>query len=324
MGERNLLTDDLQASPPEVRLGLSRAGVTGVQKTIRIRYADVEKLIAADLDCTVDLDPARKGVHMSRFPELFEDAIEEVVIGEALLVEELAERIAAEILGRQRALRAEVKIVARYPLERTTPVTGLPTQETVSLIGIAAASETATRRLVGVEAAGINACPCAQGLVREAAAERLETAGFDADDVGRILELVPIATHNQRGRGRLYVGTERPVNAEQLVRIVEGSMSAPIYELLKRPDELQVVEQAHAHARFVEDSVRLALRETLETYPELEDEGFVLSRQVNLETIHSHDVVAERFGTIAELRAELDDGVTPARHTELREWLAAP
>src|SRR5438445_8726302 len=139
---------DLQASPPEVRIGLSRAGVTGVQKAIRIRYGESEKLIAAEIDCTVDLDPAQKGVHMSRFPELFEEAIEEVVIGEALLVENLAEHIAAQIVERQRAFRAEVRIHARYPLERLTPVTGLTTQEMVSLIGLAAASSERTRRLV--------------------------------------------------------------------------------------------------------------------------------------------------------------------------------
>ena len=304
-----------------MQIGLSRAGVTGVRKAIRIRYGESEKLIAAEIDCTVDLDPAQKGVHMSRFPELFEEAIEEVVIEEALLVEQLAAHIAAQIVERQRALRAEVRIVAQYPLERRTPVTDLPTQELVSLIGIAAASERTTRHLVGVEATGINACPCAQGLVREAARERLTNAGFDADDVEHVLELVPVATHNQRGRGTLYVGTASPVNAEQLVRIVEGSMSAPVFGLLKRADELHVVEQAHAHARFVEDSVRLALREVLDTYPQLDDEDFLFSRQVNFETIHDHDVVAERFGTVGEVRAELD-GSRAARHTELREWLA--
>jgi GTP cyclohydrolase I/GTP cyclohydrolase-4 len=311
---------DLQASPPEVQLGLSRAGVSGVRKAIRIRYGDSEKLIAADIDCTVDLDPAQKGVHMSRFPELFEEAIEEVVIEEALLVEHLAEHIASQILERQHALRAEVRIVAQYPLERRTPVTGLPTQELVSLVGLAAAAPQATRRIVGVEATGINACPCAQGLVRESSRERLEEAGFGSDEVERILELVPLATHNQRGRGTLYVGTEDSVNAEQLVRIVEGSMSAPVYGLLKRPDELHVVEQAHAHARFVEDSVRLALAETLATYA-LDDGDFLLSRQLNFETIHDHDVVAERYGTVAELRGELE-GERSVRHTELREWLA--
>ena len=113
---RQLLTHDLQAAPSEVPLGLSRAGVRGIQKAIRISHGGGEKLIAAEIDCTVDLDPSQKGVHMSRFPELFEEAIEEVVIGEALLVENLAEHIASHIVERQRALRDEVRIVAQYPL----------------------------------------------------------------------------------------------------------------------------------------------------------------------------------------------------------------
>ena len=100
-------------------------------------------------------------------------------------------------------------------------------------------------------------------------------------------------------------------------------MSSPIYELLKRPDELFVVEHAHLQPRFVEDSVRVALKETLDRYVDLADEDFLFSRQVNLETIHDHDVLAERSGTVGELRAELDSGAQPARHTELRDWLAA-
>ena len=317
-----LLDDDLQASEPDVRLGLSRAGVMGVSKAIRISYGGVEQQIAADIECTVDLDPSQKGVHMSRFPELFEEAIEEVVIGEAFLIEVLAEHIAAHIVERQRALRAHVHISARYPIQRTTPVTGLPTQEMVELIGIAAASARGVRRLVGVEAAGINACPCAQGLVRGRASERLLEAGFDDGDVERILELVPIATHNQRGRGTLYVGTQASVNAEQLVGLVEGSMSAPVYELLKRPDELFVVEHAHLQPRFVEDSVRIALKGVLDSYPALDDSDFVFSRQVNLETIHTHDVLAARFGTVGELRRELEHGGPLEHHTGLDEWLS--
>jgi GTP cyclohydrolase IV len=119
MSERfPLLEPDLQATAPEVPIGLSRAGVTGLSKAIRIRYGEREKLIAADIECTVDLDPGQKGVHMSRFPELFEEAIEEVVIGEAFLVEVLAEHIARHILERQQALRAEVRIDACVPVRR--------------------------------------------------------------------------------------------------------------------------------------------------------------------------------------------------------------
>jgi GTP cyclohydrolase I/GTP cyclohydrolase-4 len=100
-------------------------------------------------------------------------------------------------------------------------------------------------------------------------------------------------------------------------------MSSPVYELLKRPDELFVVEHAHLQPRFVEDSVRLALQGTLAAYPALSDDDFLFSRQVNLETIHTHDVVAERYGTAGELRAELAGGDQLPHHTELREWLAA-
>jgi GTP cyclohydrolase-4 len=321
VSERLTTASDLQASSPEVRIGLSRAGVTGVQKAVRMQHGGRDALVSAEIDCFVDLDPAQKGVHMSRFPELFEEAIDAVVIDEKLLVENLAEHIARHIVERQQALRAEVKIAARYPIERLTPVTALRTQELVTLIGIAAASRTASRRIVGVEATGINACPCAQGLVRDQAADRLSEAGFEAGDVDRILELVPLATHNQRGRGTLFLGTTARLDAEDLVDIVERSMSSPIYELLKRPDELFVVEHAHLSPRFVEDSVRLMVKGALDSYPELEPDDFVLARQVNFETIHNHDVLAERFGTIGEVRGELATGEHSLGHTELRDWL---
>jgi GTP cyclohydrolase I/GTP cyclohydrolase-4 len=313
--------DDMQAAAPPVGLALSRAGVTGVQKAIRIRRGDQETVMAAEIECTVDLDGAQKGVHMSRFSELFDEAIEEVVLGDALLVEVLAEQIVRRIVDRQGALRAEARITARWPIRRTTPVTGLPTQEMVSLIGIAAAAGSTARRVVGVEATGINACPCAQGLVRGLAADRLLEAGFGDGDVERILELVPLATHNQRGRGTLLVGTTRELDAEDLVGVVERSMSAPVLELLKRPDELFVVEHAHLQPRFVEDSVRLSLKGLLDARPDLEDDDFVLARQLNLETIHDHDVLAERHGTVAELRRELAGGAAAPHQTTLAGWL---
>jgi GTP cyclohydrolase IV len=318
------LTHDLQASMPEIRLSLTRAGVTGVQKAVRVRhYEGRETVMAAEIECTVDLAHEQKGVHMSRFPELFEEAIEEVVGTEALHVEMLAEHIARHIVGRQSALRAEAKITARWPVRRVTPVSRLSTQEMVSLVGIAAASADHVRRIVGVEATGINACPCAQGLIRGRAAERLAEAGYE--DVERILDLVPLATHNQRGRGTLYVGTltstGRQLDANDLVAIVHDSMSAPIYELLKRPDELFVVEHAHLQPRFVEDSVRLSLKGALDAMPELDDGDFLFARQLNFETIHAHDVLAEREGTVGELRAELDSGEQVDRHTSLTDWL---
>jgi GTP cyclohydrolase I/GTP cyclohydrolase-4 len=323
MAEVRNAVEDLQASAPEIGLALSHAGVRGVQKAVRIRRGDAETVMAAVIDCTVDLAADQKGVHMSRFPELFEEAIDVVVGREALLVEVLAEHIASRVVERQGALKAEVWIRAQWPIRRKTPVTGIATQEMVTLCGIAAATGSRTRRVVGVEAAGINACPCAQGLVRGRASERLLEAGFEADDVERILELVPIATHNQRGRATLFVGTDTDLDAELLVGIAERSMSAPIHDLLKRPDELFVVEHAHLQPRFVEDSVRHSLRDALVSLPELADGDFLLARQVNFETIHVHDVVAERYGTAGELRGELATGEPSPRQTTLADWLSS-
>ena len=214
--ETEIFANDLQAASPEVHLALTRAGVTGVHKVIRIAHAGSELVYYADIDAYVDLDPKQKGVHMSRFPELFEEAIEAVVGTEALHVESLAEHIARHIVGRQSALRAEARITARWPVRRTTPVSKLSTQEMVSLIGIAAATTERVRRVVGVEATGINACPCAQGLVRGRAAERLAEAGYE--DVERILDLgdAPACRRlavdqptDERGEHGLAVGGQR-------------------------------------------------------------------------------------------------------------------
>ena len=68
--------------------------------------------------------------------------------------------------------------------------------------------------------------------------------------------------------------------------------------------------------------MRFALKATLDRYPDLADDDFVFSQQVNLETIHRHDVLAERTGTVGEVRGELA-GDAAAQHTELRDWLSA-
>jgi GTP cyclohydrolase I/GTP cyclohydrolase-4 len=318
---------DVQASLPTLQVSLSRVGVTGVEKVIRIRdEKGGEQPYHAKLECFVDLGPRQKGAHMSRFEEVVNEAIGEVILGEsAFRAETLAEHIAVLVRERQDALRAEVTIEARYPEHKPAPVSGIPTQEIYTLYGTALATERGTRRLVGVAAQGITACPCAQGLVQDSARKLLVEDGYDDDQVDRIFELVPVATHNQRGLGTLHIGVpedcDRPIEASELLAIVEGSMSSEIYELMKRSDEGFVVEKAHRRPRFVEDCVREMVKGALEQFGDLCDNTFVSARQENLETIHQHNVVAERTGTLGELRGELNSGEHVTHHTAMREWL---
>jgi GTP cyclohydrolase IV len=326
--ELTALPPDVQAREPSTRASLSRVGVTGVEKILRISANGDEQLYHAALECYVDLNPMQAGVHMSRFEEIVNEAVDAVVIGEALKAEMLAAHIAQRVRERQGGLRAEVTIRARYPELKRTPVSGLTTQELYTMIGTAVASERGLRRLVGVEAQGMTACPCAQELVAEASRERLAEQGFTDDEIERVFEAVPVATHNQRGIGSLYVGCpegcETELSAEALLRIVEDSMSSEIFELMKRPDERAVVEKAHRRPRFVEDCVREMLRGLIAAMPDLNPHAFVLARQENLETIHQHNVVAERYGLLEEIRAELESDRHSRHHLTMREWLESP
>jgi GTP cyclohydrolase-4 len=319
---------DVQARTPPLALSLSRVGVTGVEKVIRLTHDGAEQLFSARFECVIELGPDQKGAHMSRFEEVVNESIGEVVLGDApFKVEMLAEHIAQLVRDRQSARRAEVTVEARFPEHKPAPISGVNTQEIYTLHGIAAATERGTRRLTGVTAQGMTACPCAQELIADRARERLGEEGFDTDEINRILEAVPVATHNQRGLGTLYVGCpeecDEDIDASTLLAIVEQSMSSEIYELMKRSDEAHVVEKAHRRPRFVEDCVREMIRGVTDGLAQLDDAAFVSARQVNLETIHQHNVVAERFGTLGEIRSELHTGIASVSHTSLQSWLAA-
>jgi GTP cyclohydrolase-4 len=319
--------DDVQARRPATHVSLSRVGVTGVEKVVRISANGSEQLFYAELECFVDLGPRQKGAHMSRFEETVNEAIDEVILGEAFKAETLATHIAERVRDRQGGLRAEVTIAARYPEHKAAPSSGSRTQEIYTLYGSAVASAKGTRRLVGVQAQGMTACPCAQEMVMDRSRERLEGEGFTEDEIGRVFEHVPVATHNQRGLGTLYVGCpegcSEGVEAERLLAIVEAAMSSEIYELMKRPDEVEVVEKAHRRPRFVEDCVREMVRMAVDEFAGFGDDAFLMARQENLETIHKHNVVAERYGLLSELAHELSADEHVMHHVTMREWLEA-
>jgi GTP cyclohydrolase-4 len=316
-----------QEEAPDVRLSLNRVGVSSVKHMIRTRVGGQERSFLGDFTMVADLAPDKAGLHMSRFSELLESATLEVLArsDKPSRVEDLTERIAREIVGSQGALRADVRLRAEFGLERWTPVSGKRTEETYTLIGIAHADAAGTRRIVGVEAEGMTACPCAQLMVREHSIRELQDAGFGEADAVRAVDALPVATHNQRGRGAVYIGTQAPfandVRAEDLVELVESSMSSETYDLLKRPDEFFIVNKAHHNPKFVEDVVRGILARALDVYSDFPDGTYIGATQLNYESIHKHDAFAEAFGTFGEFRRELRDGTHVDVKTDIATWL---
>ena len=207
-----IAVEDVQARVPSLSLSLSRVGVTGVEKVIRIRQNGVEQLFYAQLECFVDLGPRQKGAHMSRFEEVVNDAIGEVILGESSFrAETLAQHIAEKVRERQDAQTAEVTITARYPEHKPAPVSGIPTQEIYTLHGSAVAGPTGTRRLIGVTAAGMTACPCAQDAGAGVLARAAARAG--------------LLRRRDRARVRLRPGRDpQPARARHAARRLPGDL----------------------------------------------------------------------------------------------------
>jgi GTP cyclohydrolase-4 len=318
-----------QDEEPDVKLAIDRAGVSRVRRIVRLNIDGVERTYNGEFTMVADLAPDRAGVHMSRFAELLEEAALDVLAGSdaAARIEDIAARIASKVVASQKARSADVRLRADFGLERWTPVSAKRGEETYTLIGIAHAGPGGVRQVVGVEAEGMTACPCAQGMVREHSMRELLDAGFSQADAARALDALPVATHNQRGRGTILLGAggsrHAEVRAEDLVEIVENSMSSETYDLLKRPDEFFVVNKAHHNPKFVEDVVRGILARALDVYGDFPDDSFVAASHVNDESIHKHDALAEANATFGELREELRSGRTAGGRTDLATWLGA-
>lgn len=317
------LEHDIQNSLPNIHVRLGRAGVTGVKKALLLERGETQQWFEATFDLYADLDPKRAGVHMSRFSDVLEEVLEEQASTSWSRLELLAEAIARAIVKRQVVTRAEVHIRTTLPLQKWTPISGRRTQEIYGLLAQAVATRHGSRHLLGVEVEGLVACPCAQDMIHAYSELRLQEEGFDKETIDKVLSITPLATHNQRGRATLLIGTEQAIEASELVVLVENAMSSENYALLKRPDELYIVQKAHANPRFVEDVVREVLAKVVERYPHLSGDSFVWIHQCNDETIHKYDVDAEGWGLLDELRAEILHHKDVQHHTTRDEWLRA-
>ncbi|MEE9612896.1 MAG: GTP cyclohydrolase, FolE2/MptA family, partial [Desulfatiglandales bacterium] len=106
------------------------------------------------------------------------------------------------------------------------------------------------------------------------------------------------------------------IEAEDLIALLEQSMSSRLYEVLKREDEVAVVLDAHANPNFVEDIVRKVLMSIVNRYSKLPDDALVFTRSESFETIHQHNATAERLARLGELRKEGFESSTGPLFTE--------
>lgn len=308
---------DVQASSPDIKINLTRVGVNNVKKLVEVARPNGKRpvILISEFHIYVDLPSDIKGANLSRNFEAMYEVLEEALNMPIYEVEELCTEVARRVLQlHEYASTAEVGMKSEYMLKRKTPVMKISCQEPAIIFAEARAfrtdnNELRIKKTIGAEIVGITTCPCAQELMRDKAVEELTKRGVTKEDIVSFLDTLPLATHNQRGRGIISLEVEDNIKLPlgRIINIIEQSMSAKTYEILKRPDEAEVVATAHKKPMFVEDCVRAMAKLVVETFDELPDDSIVTIEQINEESIHQHDAVAERIASIGDLRRELKE-----------------
>lgn len=305
---------DTQDDTPNIPIKLTRVGVTGVKKLLQLERPDKRPIILLPtFDAFVDLPNNQKGVHMSRNPEAISEVLETVSQDNSVGVESLCAKIVEKMMDKHEyAKRVEISMTSDYMFMRESPVTKNETQEMANLKAKAVGyrddnGKVEIRKSIGAELIGMTVCPCAQESVRES--DKIKLLEFlDEETTQKVLDTVTFASHNQRGIGTLLMEVPKgwEVEGEEIIEIIEKSMSSPVCELLKRPDENATVMNAHKNPVFVEDCVRNMMEMIVEKYSDFPDDTLITSRQENQESIHRHNAFAEKVTTMGELKSELN------------------
>ncbi|HTY90589.1 MAG TPA: GTP cyclohydrolase MptA [Methanocella sp.] len=307
-----MILPDVQASKSEVAINLSRVGVTNVKKLVKVARQNKRPVILiSTFNMYVDLPSDRRGANLSRNFEVIDEVLEESVKSAVFDIEDLCAEVARRLLNRHEyATRSEVHMDSELIVKRKTPRTQVMSQKVAKVFARAVAERNdkiKVKKVIGAEVVGITACPCAQELMKTRAEAEMHNLGIEEAKIEMFLERVPMATHNQRGRGTItieFMG-EYKAPLDTIIEIIEKSMSTTSFELLKRPDEMEVVSNAHANPKFVEDCVRDMAKYVLASFPELPDDTVITLKQVNEESIHQHNAFAELKTTMAQLREEI-------------------
>ncbi len=304
---------DVQASAPDVTVGLSQVGVTGVEKLVKLARGDGRPIVLmAEFEVFVDLPGGRKGIDMSRNLATIDEILEEITREEAYRVEDVCGDAAERLLEKHDyTTTAEVSMTAELVTREDTPASGIETQSTATIIAGATATDEGTRAEIGAEVTGMTVCPCSQGMSEARAREKLADLGVDEETTEQFLAAVPQPGHSQRGHATLTVTTDGnpDVDLGDVIDVARDAMSARIYNMAKRPDEDHMTYEAHADAKFVEDCVRALAEGTVDEFDHLPDDSVIRLKQSNDESIHQHNAHAEREVTMGALREEL--GRTP-------------
>lgn len=246
---------DVQSEKDLRCIPLKHVGIKDLRWPIALR--DKEQGVqhsVAKVTLAVDLPHDMRGTHMSRFVECMGQ------LGPVGLAE--IEGILDHLKEHLQAEKAFMQLEFPYFIRKVAPVSGMSAPMDIDCIYKAEKGEKFKLRICAVIPVQ-TLCPCSK-------------------------EISEYGAHNQRAYAKLEIEANEMVWLEELVAIADAAASAPVYGLLKRPDEKFVTESAYDNPRFVEDAVReVAMRLDADkriTWYRAEVES--------MESIHNHNAFA--------------------------------
>jgi GTP cyclohydrolase I len=216
---------DVQSQEDKRNIYLKRVGVKNVRYPIVVLDKNRgSQYTIANISMFVDLPKNYRGTHMSRFIEVLNEYHLEI---NPKRIKEILNSLKDAL----RAKKSAIEISFPYFLSKKAPVTGI---------------ESYLEYLCSFEAEMID-----------------ETLDFSTTVVVPIHTLCPCSkeisnygAHNQRAICKVTFKSKEMVWIEDIIDIVEKNASAPIFTLLKRPDEKYITEHAYDNPKFVEDVAR--------------------------------------------------------------------
>ena len=254
---------DIQSSHDPRNMVIARVGIKDVRFPMMIDLGAGAQATIGQYQLTVKLPADKKGTHMSRFVSLLEEHSEAFSLTRF-------QTLTVEMLSRLEAQEGDIIVNFPYFVKKTAPVSGIQSMMDYEVTLKGTADQAGARVQLSVLIPMTSLCPCSK-------------------------EISDYGAHNQRGHVTIKVTPKKKKSGgweliwiEELITIAEQGASAPIYALLKRPDERHVTMQAYDKPVFVEDLVRnvaLALKKDKRIT------AFEV-KAVNQESIHAHDAFA--------------------------------
>ncbi|MBU4262787.1 MAG: GTP cyclohydrolase I FolE2 [Proteobacteria bacterium] len=263
--------NDVPEQAPSFAIHLDEVGIAG--KTLWVLLPEGRLPFTASI--TVDLPGQTRGIHMSRL----EQAVAELHERPFARLSHYARALVEKVVERQRGRTARVSLTGKRPLLRQAKIS-----RQVSVDPLLVKVEAMINRddpegitvTNGIGVSHITSCPCTQVYNLDVFTERGNC---------------PMPTHSQRSQTWLHLRCAGEVPAyEELLTCLENSLHLT-QDLLKRPDEAEIVLKSHIHPQFAEDVVRETAREVGRIFGAvLPSDTGVIIESLSLESIHIHDV----------------------------------